>query len=268
MQRIHKIQTLARRKVVGLTASSIAAIAAWGLSLGVPAAAKPDVAATIKQTIESRFAGSHVLDVQPSAMPGVFEVFMGDQIVYTDATADYLLIGPMVDTQTRKNLTEERLNDHGRINFSTLPLDRAIRIVKGNGSRRFAVFSDPDCPFCQQLEKSLIPVTDVTMYVFLFPIASLHPQAPAKAHAIWCAKDRSEAWTQWMHDKKLPPANTCAGDPIDQLQKYGDQLHINSTPTMFFVDGRREAGAIPTAEIEKYLSTSIATKGAAPAAAK
>jgi thiol:disulfide interchange protein DsbC len=231
------------------------------------APSKTDVATTIRRNIEARFPGSHILDVQPSAVPGLYELFMGDQIVYSDAAGDYLIVGSMVDTQTKENLTEARLNDHGKIDFSVLPLDRAIKIVKGNGSRKFAVFSDPDCPFCLQLEKTLLSVTDITMYVFLYPIASLHPQAPAKAHAIWCAADRAQAWTQWMHEKKLPPAKTCSGDPIDALQKLGDTLHINSTPTLFFSDGRRIAGAIPGAELEKHLAVGGAGKSQ-PAASR
>jgi thiol:disulfide interchange protein DsbC len=206
-----------------------------------------------------------VLDVQPSAIPGVYELFMGDQIVYADATGDYLIVGPMVDTQTKQNLTEARLNDHGKIDFATLPVDRAIKIVKGNGSRKFAVFSDPDCPFCQQLEKTLLSVTDITMYLYLYPIASLHPQAPAKAHAIWCAPDRQQAWSQWMLEKKLPPTKTCSGDPIDALQKLGDTLHINSTPTLFFVNGRRVAGAVPASELEKDLAAAGSPKASAAA---
>ena len=235
-------------------------LAGWiliGLSADcIPAPSGQDAAATIKRTIEARFPGSHVLDVQPSAVPGLYEVFTGDQLVYSDAAGDYLIVGSMVDTQTQQNLTEARLNDHGKINFGVLPLERAIKIVKGNGNRKFAVFSDPDCPFCQELEKTLLSVTDITMYVFLYPIASLHPQAPAKAHAIWCAADRQQAWNQWMHEKKLPPAKTCSGDPIDALQKLADTLHINSTPTLFFANGRRVAGAIPASELEKDLASS------------
>jgi thiol:disulfide interchange protein DsbC len=227
-----------------------------------PAQSNQDVAASLKRTIESRFPGSHVLNVQPSVIPGLYELFMGDQIVYTDATGAHLVVGSMVDTQTHQNLTEARLNDFGRIDYKTLPFARAIKVVKGNGSRQFAVFSDPDCPYCQALEKSLLSVNDVTMYVFLFPIAQLHPQAPQKAHSIWCAKDRTAAWSQWMQEKKLPPVATCSGDPVDELQKLGDSLHINSTPTIFFADGSRVAGAIPVKDIEQHL-----VAPAAPAAA-
>jgi thiol:disulfide interchange protein DsbC len=245
-------------RVLAPLAASLLAATAHG------APANTDAVATIKQNIESRFPGAHVLDVQPSVIPGVYELFMGDQIVYSDATGDYLIVGSLVETRTKQNLTEARLSEHGKINFGVLPLERAIKVVKGNGSRKFAVFSDPDCPYCQQLEKTLESVTDITMFVFLYPIASLHPQAPVKAHAIWCAPDRSAAWNQWMHQKILPPTKSCGGDPIDALQKLGDELHINSTPTLFFADGRRVAGAIPVEELQKLLAAGGAAKAAAP----
>lgn len=245
------------RVFVPLAASLLAATAH-----SAPASAE---AATIKQNVESRFPGSHVRDVQPTVISGLYEVFLGDQIVYSDATGNYLVMGPLIETQTKQNLTQASLNDRGKINFSVLPLERAIKVVKGNGSRKFAVFSDPDCPYCQQLEKTLLSVTDITMYVFLYPIPALHPQAPAKAHAIWCAPDRTAAWNQWMHEKILPPTKTCGGDPIDAVQKLGDELDINSTPTLFFADGRRVAGALPVEELQKYLTADSAPKAAANA---
>jgi len=242
--------------VVGLAVLTIAMAAD-----AAPPPAKPDGGATIKHTIETRFPGSHVLDVQPTDISGLYEVFMGDQIVYSDATGDRVLIGNLVDTQTKTNLTQERFNERGKIDFKTLPTAQAIKVVKGNGSRTFAVFSDPDCPYCQQLEKSLLSVNDYTMYVYLYPIAALHPQAPAKAHSIWCAPDRAQAWRDWMQQRKLPATNkACSADPIDSLQKLGDTLHVNSTPTLFFVNGSRLAGALPTADLEKELAAAVSKK--------
>ncbi len=224
----------------------------------------PQVAATIKSNIESRYPQAKIVDVQPSGVPGLYEVIMDDEIVYADPSGDYLVMGPLIDTQTHENLTEAHLNDRHRIDFNSLPFDKAIKVVKGNGSRKFAVFSDPDCPFCQQLEKTLLSVNDYTMYVFLYPIASLHPQATAKAHAIWCAHDRTQAWNQWMQEKKLPAAQTCSGDPVDSLQRLGDKLRVNSTPTMYMANGRRVAGAIPLAELEKALTSGGTTVAGAP----
>jgi thiol:disulfide interchange protein DsbC len=226
--------------------------ASGGAASSVPLGSEP--AATLRRNIESRFPGTHVLDVRPAPIAGLYELFMGDQIVYADPTGKYVLVGSMLDTENKENLTNASMDERGRIDFKTLPVKEAIKVVKGNGSRVFAVFSDPDCPYCQQLEKSLLSVNDYTMYVYLYPIASLHPQAPVKAHAIWCAADRSQAWNDWMQTKKLPPTKTCGGDPIDSLQKLGDTLHINSTPTLFFANGSRLAGALPATDLEKKLA--------------
>jgi len=248
-------------QVVGrVRARFVVGLAVLALAMAAEAAA-PDVGATVKHNIETRFPGSRVLDVVPTEISGLYEVFMGDQIVYSDATGDHVLIGNLVDTQTKTNLTQARFNERGKVDFKTLPAAQAIKVVKGNGSRTFAVFSDPDCPYCQQLEKTLQSVNDYTMYVYLYPIASLHPQAPEKAHAIWCAPDRAQAWNEWMHEKKLPAANkACTRDPIDSLQKLGDTLHINSTPTIFFANGSRSAGALPAADLEKELAAAATKK--------
>jgi len=244
------------RRILALFSATIgSAVVAATLLVGTAGAAQPGDADNIKKAIEARFPGAKVDNVRPAAIPGLYEVFTGSELLYTDPRGDYLLMGPLVDTKTHQNLTSARLSDLNRVNFDTLPLNQAIKVVKGTGARRFAVFSDPDCPYCQALEQTLLSVNDVTMYVFLYPIASLHPQATTKAHSIWCAKDRAQAWTQWMHGKKLPPTvATCAGDPVDSLQKLGDQLHVNSTPTLFFASGRRVAGAIPQKDLEQELS--------------
>lgn len=249
------------RPVIRALAPVLAAVALMNIpSAGMAVPTSPDVVASIRRNLESRFPGSHVVDVQPTVIPGLFEVYLGDQIVYSDATGDHLIVGNLVDTQTKQNITEAHFNDYGKIDFKTLPLNKAIKVVKGNGSRTFAVFSDPDCPYCQQLEKTLLSVNDITMYVFLYPIQTLHPQAPAKAHAIWCAPDRAQAWSDWMHEKKLPAAKSCSGDPIDSLQRLGDTLHINSTPTLFFANGSRIAGALPAAELEKAFAANDVSK--------
>src|SRR5882757_1816329 len=172
------------------------AVVAATLLVGTVGAVPPTDADNIKKAIEQRFPGSKVERVEPAAIPGLYQVFTGAELLYTDPRGDYLLMGPLVDTKTHQNLTAARLSDLNRVNFDTLPFNQAIKVVKGTGARRFAVFSDPDCPYCQALEQTLLSVNDFTMYVFLYPIASLHPQATAKAHSIWCAKDHSQAWLQ------------------------------------------------------------------------
>jgi thiol:disulfide interchange protein DsbC len=117
-----------------------------------------------------------------------------------------------------------------------------------------AVFSDPDCPYCRKLEKTLATATDVTIYTFLYPIADLHPDAATKAQSIWCATDREATWTAWMLDGVEPAAARCDGVPIDDLQKLGRELRIHGTPTILMSDGRRYGGALPADKLEAALA--------------
>ncbi len=253
-------KTLSARCIPALVATVLPFVAAAAGS------SAQDVSDTVRETLAARFPNVHIIDVRPAVVPGLYEVFTGDAIAYADATGDHLFVGSLLDTRTRHDLSAERLDERNAIDFSTLPFDRAIKTVKGNGSRKLAIFSDPDCPFCQKLEHELTSVTDVTLYTFLYPLASVHPGAPAKAHAIWCAPDRSQAWSDWMLAKKAPPSATCDGDPIEELQALGNKLHINSTPTMFVGSGRRFGGALEAAKLEQLLGSAEGSDAATPAA--
>lgn len=214
----------------------------------------PEIAATIKKTLDSRFPGTAVSDVQVSPLPGLYEVYVGGKIYYADATGDHVIVGgSIIDTRTKTDLTDARLQEMGTIDFKSLPFDKAIKVVHGNGSRQLAAFEDPDCPFCQKLEQELATIKDTTVYVFLFPIDTLHPQASKHAHEIWCAPDRATAWTGWLTQRKALPEATCQKDPIGELTKLGDKLNIDGTPTMFLANGHRVGGAIPTDQLEKLL---------------
>lgn len=230
-------------------------VAMLALALGSSpcGAGEADSVPAIQDTLRARFPDVPIVDVRPAPLPGLYEVFTGDSMAYTDANGDYLLNGSLLDTRSKRNLTAERIDERNRIEFRILPLNQAIKTVRGTGRRTLAVFSDPDCPYCQQLEKDLGSLADVTIYTFLYPLADLHPDAPKKARVIWCAANPSAAWSQWMLESRLPTQTTCEDAAIKDNLKLGQSLRIRSTPTLIMADGRRISGAIPAAQIEKML---------------
>lgn len=210
--------------------------------------------AAIRAAITTRYAKVQVKSVSPTPIPGLYEVFLGDHILYADEKADHILMGPLVDTQTRTNLTQRRLDELKVVNFDSLPLGKAIKIVKGNGERRIAVFSDPDCPFCRRLEKELSLLDNLTIYVFLLPLAELHPQAVETAKNIWCAEDRASAWNRYMLEEKKPAVAGDCQTPIADIAAIANELGISGTPAIVLADGRRLEGALPAASLEKLLA--------------
>jgi thiol:disulfide interchange protein DsbC len=132
-----------------------------------------------------------------------------------------------------------------------VPLELALKEVRGEGKRRMIAFEDPYCPYCRSLEMSLEQVDNVTVYVFLYPV--LTADSVVKARSIWCSTDRAVAWREWMLDGKPPTAAGTCATPIARILEFAKGLRVSGTPTIFFADGRRVSGAIPADEIERYL---------------
>ncbi len=214
--------------------------------------AQSDIA-TVKKAIAEKFpeAGSNI-EVTKTTF-GWYEVYAGGRLFYTDEDVNYFFLGNIVEAKSMSNITAQRLQKLSAIKFESLPLDFAIKTVKGNGKRKVAVFSDPDCPYCKRLEKDLVNVTDVTIYTFLYPIPSLHPDAARKSKAIWCAPNRQKAWDDYMLRGVLAADKSC-DSPIDEIQAVGQKYKMNGTPTLVFADGRVVPGAISTSDMETYLN--------------
>ena len=207
------------------------------------------------QKLRAQFPNVAVEQVQESAdLPGWYEVVTRDELVYADVEGRHLFVGKVVDIGTQADLTAKRWNELNRVEFGTLPFDQAITTVRGNGSRKLAVFSDPFCPYCQDLEKDLQGITDVTIYTFLYPLERVHPGATEAARDIWCAPDRASSWSEWMLNRKAPTRRECSDAPLTALGELGEKLRINSTPSLIFQDGTRFAGAIPAQQVEEFLA--------------
>ena len=216
----------------------------------------------IKKILASSYPEVQVTDIRPSPIAGLYQVFSADAVVYVDRTGQYLLGGPLIATHTKTDLSKQALDERDAIKWEQLPLDQAIKTVRGNGQRTIAVFADPDCPFCHNLEKELAGLDDITIYTFLYPLTSLHPDARNKAHALWCAPDRSAAWHDWMILDKAPaaPSVPCTEDPLDNLQTFGRTHKIASTPVIFLENGHRISGTLASAQLNTLLTTARTEK--------
>lgn len=192
-----------------------------------------------------------VTAVRSTPINGLYEVAIGSDVVYADASARYLIQGEVIDLKTGINLTEQRSNDLNRIKWADLPLNDAIKVVRGKGTRQIAVFADPNCGFCKKLEKSFQQLDNVTIYTFLVPLLS--QDSAVKSKQIWCSSDKVKSWNAWMLDNQSPSGQGDCATPLDRNTALAKKLGVTGTPAMFFTDGSRISGAVPLASIEKKL---------------
>jgi thiol:disulfide interchange protein DsbC len=246
-------------------ASFLLAVAALWLALAssVPAQqaansntadAGANEAATVKAQLELKFPGAAISNVAKSPYFGLYEAQFDDRMVYTDSKVTFVVVGAIFDANTKQNLTDARLRQLNHVSWDTLPLNLAFKRVKGNGTRKFAIFSDADCPYCKRIEGEIKQLNDVTIYTFLFPIDQLHPDAARKSNLIWCAPDPAKAWDEYFETGVLPDNDGDCATPIRDTARLGERMRVSATPTLVFADGSVVPGAIPLAQLESEIN--------------
>ena len=227
------------------------ACAAAALCFALPALAQE---AAIRKAIAERLPEFPKIDeVREAPLKGLYEIRVGTDIFYSDAGGNYLIEGQLIETRTKANLTEQRIAKLTAIDFASLPLQDAIVWKQGNGTRKLVVFADPNCGYCKKFEKDLTNVKDVTVYTFLYPI--LGGDSPDKSRDIWCAKDNTKVWRDWMVAGTPPPKNIgpCDTAALARTAALGRKYKVTGTPALVFEDGKRVPGAMAPADVEKLL---------------
>jgi thiol:disulfide interchange protein DsbC len=234
--------------------TKLIAVALLGLAAGTTLAETAQETA-IRKAIEPRLGENVKVDsVARTPYAGLFEVRVGGDIFYTDAKGDYLFIGRVVDSKTMQDYTRARVDEINKIKFADLPLDSAVKMVKGNGKRVIAVFEDPNCGYCKRFRQTLNEMDNVTVYTFMYNI--LAEDSAVKSRNIWCSTDRAKAWDEWMLNGKAAPAApaNCTA-PNDKVLALGQKMKVTGTPTIFFADGTRIPGAVDVKALESKLAS-------------
>ena len=207
-------------------------------------------AAKVKATLKKNYPQlDQVEQVNKANILGLYEVVMQGQLFYTDEKARYIISGNIFDLKNDRNLTEERARKLFAVDFDKLPFDLALKRVKGNGQRKMAYFTDPNCMYCTKLEEELKNVDNVTIHIFM---VANYPTSEEKVRGVWCSKDQVQAWDDLMLNNMQPRAASC-DTPTAKVAELSRKLNVNGTPALIFADGVLVPGYRPAVELEKLL---------------
>jgi len=197
---------------------------------------------------------------------------------YVSKDGKFLFRGELSD-MTKDPLAENR---------AQIQMNDAPSMGDGNAAVTLVEYSDFECPVCRSLHdalRGLLPnyAGKVRLVFKDFPIEQLHPWARTAAIAGRCAYQQdpkafwkmydfiydnqdiisaANAWTKMMDYAgqsgldadvlKSCMAGPEAGAAVNASRANGQQLEVNSTPTIF-VNGRRIVGADPHL-LEQYIN--------------
>lgn len=230
---------------------ALALLSLFGLAQAASPTTKADLRfETTRQALEAAFPGVQVDAIRVTPYANLLEVEVGGTLLYTDPQANFVMQGSLLDSKSRVDLTKQRMQELNRVSLDDLPLDKAIKLVKGDGSRRLVIFEDPNCGYCKRLHTTLQEIDNVTVYSLMFPV--LGSDSRRKAEDIWCAENSSKTLTDWMGGGIRPEKASCE-HPLDQLLAVGQKLRIQGTPAIYFADGSRADGWLPAAQLQARL---------------
>jgi len=193
------------------------------------------------ESLRKSFPNLRVDNVTESPIKGLYEIVAGDQVFYFSPDG-YLMFGELW-SKDGKNLTAEIRDKVLAEKVRRIPLDKAFKI--GSGPHQVIEFTDPDCPYCRKVDEILSKRTDVTRYVFFFPLRQIHPDAEKKVQYILSHKDRERAFREVVSgalDGKPVPESGNHGAMLEEMEQVAKSVGVRGTPALW-IDGTAVNGA-------------------------
>lgn len=196
--------------------------------------------------------------IHGTSLPGVFEVILPSGPVYVAKDASWVLRGDLVDVAKNENLNQKAIAEMQKVVFSDIPLDNAIKVVIGNGSRKLVTFEDPSCGYCKKFAETLQSITNVTAYIQ--PVAMISPASAGKVVNVLCSDKPAVAWNELMIKGKDPAEckpgarKEASEKKMKAIQAVAQKFFINGTPSMIFEDNTRVNGLVPLTDLENRLT--------------
>ena len=204
--------------------------------------------ATVSKNVKQQHPQLKLDNIQATEMKGIYSASMDGQVVYLNEDAQHILAGSMIRLKDQHNLTKDLLIQQNSVDWKKLPLQDAIKSVRGTGKRQIAIFSDPNCPYCKQLEAELKKLDNITIYTFILPLKA---QSVAPSKQVYCEKNPALAWENLITKAQLPTSQSSCANPVERNIVLAHRLGVNGTPAIIFSNGFKVMGAYPAAQIEQ-----------------
>ncbi len=217
---------------------------------GSALAGRAEDEASIRQSLQ----GVEPASIEPTPLPGLYEVVVGSNVVYMSSDGRYMLQGELIDVEQRVSLTEPRRREATRTVIDTVGEDKMIVFAPEKVKHVVTVFTDIDCGYCRKLHKEMDEYLSegIKVRYMMFPRAGTGSESYRKAVAVWCADDRNAALTDAKNGKAVE-MKSC-DNPIEEHMELVRQLGARGTPFMVLEDGSTQPGYVPAKRLSGLLN--------------
>jgi thiol:disulfide interchange protein DsbC len=223
-------------------------------ALLLPAAADADNALVKRFNASLRGVAPdvEVTAVQPSPIPGFYEVALGAKVLYMTEDGRYLLNGDLMDLKEKRNLSEERRAETRIEVLTTSGVDRMIEFAPPNPRHFLYVYTDIDCGYCRRFHQQVKQLNGAGIGVryLAFPRAGIGSDSYRTAVSVWCAANPQQALTDAKAGRKIPSAQ--CENPVSDHFRLGEAMGVRGTPTIIMDDGSEVGGYRSAQELIRH----------------
>ena len=231
-------------------------LALCGAANAVPAqpTPTPPPAADPRVAVAAHIPGARVEELRATAVPGLYELTRGSEIVYVTADGKYALTGDLVDLTTNNNLTEQHRRELRAKALDAFPESDMLVFGPKDPKYTVTVFTDVDCPYCRKLHSQIAEYNRLGIRVryLLYPRTGPNTTSWTKAEQVWCSADRNSALTRAKLGEQLksPP---CANNPVARSYALGQDFALEGTPAIVMANGEMLPGYVPPEVLARHL---------------
>lgn len=211
----------------------------------------PQISDAIQKLVHDINPKAVVKEITDSPFPGIKTVVADSSVLYASDDGRYLLYGVLLDTKTKQNLTDQILGGLRIKALASIPRDDMITFSPKNPRYTVTAFTDTSCEYCEALFKNTQAylAMGIAINYVPWPRGGMQSENLAQMKSVWCAKDRTAAYTAAMSGQPVKAATCDNSAHFPQLFALGEQLGIDGTPAIFDASGRKIGGFIPPAQM-------------------
>lgn len=215
-----------------------------------PTAGQPDLT-----KLQAALNGEKPDNVNPTAIPGLYEVAVGGQILYLSEDGRFVVQGDILDLGSRANLTENRRGElRGKAIAAVGEKDMVVFAPEGSAKHTVTVFTDIDCGYCRKMHGQIAAYNKegIKIRYLMFPREGVGSEAYNKAVTVWCSDNRQEALTKAKRGDDIG-RKTC-DNPVQAQYELGQKLGVRGTPSMILESGEMIPGYVPPTQLAQMLA--------------
>ena len=214
------------------------------------AISQAEISPQVKARYSVNVPGADTRLIEPSPLPGFYQLVFRNSIYYMREDASYMFVGHLYDAKKSENLSEKRLRRERLGALRSMEGSLITYDYQGRHRGDVYVFTDINCGYCRRFHANMGAINKLGIRVNYILTPLLGGDSMLKAVAVQCAKDQSYAMDVAKGGGRVPLSH--CRNSIEDNVRTALEIGMTGTPAILLESGQLISGYLePDSLLEK-----------------